>query len=219
METKKAIRTRRSIRKYLKKPVDDNLILEILESARFAPSCGNVQNWRFIIVKNPAKMKELATCALNQSWINQAPVLVVVCNYLTNIKRLYKERGEKLYSIQNCAAVAQNILLMAHDLGLSSCWVGAFDKEGVKRILKMPDDVEPQAIITLGYSFDQIFHVPHRHELHEMTFCEEWGNKDKNFGAIPLSKHVAKGEEKTKGFFLKIKEKLGSFRKKKPDDK
>jgi nitroreductase len=214
MEIKEAIRTRRSIRRYLKKPVDDKLIAEILDTARFTPSSGNIQNWRFIVVKDTEKIKELTIAALNQSWMNQAPVHIIVCNDLTNIKRLYKERGEKLYSIQNCAAAVQNILLAAYSLGIGSCWVGAFDKEGVKRILKIPDGIEPEAIITLGYSFDKIFQIPHRHELHELTFFEEWGNKEKDFGISPASKHTVKIEEQTKSFFSKIKEKISSLKEK-----
>jgi len=213
MEIKEAIRKRRSIRKYLKKPVDDKLIAEILDTAKFAPSSGNIQNWKFIIVTDPKKIKELATASLNQTWMNHAPVHIVVCNNMLNIKRLFKERGEKLYSIQNCAAVVQNILLTAYSLGLGSCWVGAFDKEAVKRILKIPGkdikvNAEPEAIITIGYSSDKIFQVPHRHELNELTFFEEWDKKEKEFGILPISRHAGKTEVQTKSFFSKIKEKF-----------
>ena len=217
MEVKEAIRTRRSIRKYLKKEVDDKIIAEIIETAKFAPSSGNIQNWKFIVVKDPKKIKEITASALNQSWMNQAPVHIVVCNCLTNIKKLYKERGEKLYSTQNCAAAIQNILLTAHSLGLGSCWVGAFDKVGVKRVLRIPNNVEPEAIVTLGYSSDKIFQKPHRHELHELTFFEEWDKKEKEFGIVPISKHTVIAEEKTKGFFSEIKEKINSLKKKSND--
>jgi len=217
MEVDKAIKERRSIRKYLKKDVSDDLVCEVLDAARYAPSAGNIQNWKFIVVKDEVKRKELATCCLNQSWMLQAPVFIIVCNNLTGIKRLYKERGEKLYSIQNCAAAVQTILLRAHSLGLGSCWVGAFDAVGIKRVLKIPDmlsprpeSVEPQAIITLGYSHDKIFQIPHRHGLDELTFIEEWGNKRKDFGMAPISKHAVKIEGKTEGIVSKIKDMFSS---------
>lgn len=210
MDVKEAVVNRRSIRRYQLKPVPNELVAEVLEAAKYAPSSGNLQNWKVIIVSDEAKKEELATAALKQKWITQAPLLLVVCNEMANAKRLYKERGEKLYAIQNCAAFIQNILLMAQSLGLGTCWIGAFDSNAVKRVLKIPDDVNPDAIISLGYADEEV-DTPPKNSLKQLVFFEEWGKTLKEFGTFPLEKHKAKVDdakkavgEKTKGFFGRL---------------
>lgn len=210
MDVKEAITGRRSIRNYLDKPVPDELVAQVLDVARFAPSSGNLQNWKVVLVSDPDKKSELATAALRQKWITTAPVLLVVCNVLADVKRLYKERGEFLYSIQNIAIFANNILLAAHSLGLGSCWVGAFDPDAVKRVLRIPDGVEPEAIIALGYPVEEV-DAPSRKTLEQFVFLETWGSAETGFGPFPLGEHKSRVEEagsevskKSKGFFGKI---------------
>lgn len=207
MDVEEAIINRRSMRSYLvDKSVSNETIAHILDVAKSAPSSGNLQNWKVIIVSDPGKKEELATAALKQKWITTAPALLVVCNNLSNVKRLYKDRGEFLYSIQNVAAFVQNILLVSHGLGLGTCWVGAFDPEAVKMVLRTPEGVEPEAIIALGYPAEEL-EAPLRKTIDQFTFFETWGNVEKGFGAFPLEKHKGKvGEVKTKGqgFFSKI---------------
>jgi len=212
MEVKEAVKTRRSIRKYLDKNVDDSTVIELLDAARFAPSCGNVQNWKFIIVRDKEKRKRLAECCLNQSWMADAPVFIVVCNDLRAIGRMFKKRGEELYSTQNVASAVQNILLTATSLGLGSCWVGAFDEYAVSKAVVIPDGIRPEAIVTIGYSFDKIFEVPHRHELNELCFLESWGKDRKSFGIFPVEEKVGVVGEKTKGVLEKIKDKFYSLK-------
>ncbi|GAG33101.1 unnamed protein product, partial [marine sediment metagenome] len=197
----------RSIRNYQpNKPVPNELISQILDAARYAPSSGNLQNWKIILVSDSDKKVELATAALRQNWITTAPVLIVVCNDPADVKRLFKDRGELLYSIQNIAAFVQNVLLLAHSFGLATCWVGAFDPNAVKRVLRTPDGVEPEAIIALGYPAEEV-DTPQRKTIDQIAFFETWGNAEKGFGAFPLEKHKGKVEEvqkKGKGFLGKI---------------
>jgi len=134
MEVLDCITTRRSIRKYLDKPVPWDLVSNVLEAGRFAPSCGNLQNWKFIIVLDDDKRKGLAEASLRQYWMEQAPVLLVVVAEPEKAKRYYGDRGERFYTIQNCAAVATNMMLEAHNLGLGSCWVGALMKKWLKEL-------------------------------------------------------------------------------------
>lgn len=206
MDVKEAVINRRSIRNYLDKPVPNELISQILDVARFAPSSGNLQNWKVVLVSNPDKKSELATAALKQKWIMTAPVLLVVCNNLPDVKRLYKERGEFLYSIQNVAVFIQNILLIAHSLGLATCLVGAFDPDAVRRVLRIPDDAEPEAIVALGYPAEEV-DAPSRKAVDQFTFFEFWGSAEKGFGAFPLEKHKGAVEDigkKGKGFFSRL---------------
>lgn len=207
MDIKEVVVNRRSIRNYLPdKPVSQDDIAMILDLARFAPSSGNLQNWKVILVSDAEKKSELAAAALKQKWITTAPVLLVVCNNVSDAKRLYKERGESLYSVQNVAAFVQNILLLAHSMGLATCWVGAFDPDAVKRVLRVPDGVEPEAIVALGYAAEEI-EPPSRKSVDQFVFFESWGNFEKGFGTFPLEKHKGKVEEvgkKGKSFFSRL---------------
>ncbi|MHA2281190.1 MAG: nitroreductase family protein [Promethearchaeota archaeon] len=151
MELVEAIKARRSVRRFTDKPVDDNLIKQIIELGNLAPSAGNLQPRDFVIVKDENAKNQLAQAALNQKFISQAPVLIVVC---ANMKRVtpYGNRGHELYCLQDTAASIQNMLLSIVDLGLSSCWVGAFNENEVVDILDLPSYVRPVAILPIGYS-------------------------------------------------------------------
>ena len=207
MDIKELIMNRRSIRNYrTDKPVPHEVLADILNTARFAPSSGNLQNWKVIVVSDSKKKLELATASLKQKWITTAPIVLVICNNHADVKRLYKDRGEFLYSIQNVAAFVQNILLIAQSLGLATCWVGAFDPSAVKRVLRIPDDVEPEVIISLGYTAEEVDSPP-RKTVDQFVFFEMWDSAEKGFGVFPLEKHKGKVEgiqKKGKSFFGRI---------------
>ena len=97
-------------------------------------------------------VKQVADYSVEQYWIQSAPALVVVCATPEKHEMYYGLRGKRLYNIQDCAASIQNMLIAATDLGLGSCWIGAFEEEKIKALFSIPPDVRPQAIITLGYS-------------------------------------------------------------------
>lgn len=206
MQLNECLEKRASYRSYNNKEVAWEDIMNILNAARMSPSSGNLQNWSFIIVQKPEIKEEISKAALNQVWINQAPVVIVVCSRLENIKRHYGERGENLYAIQNCAAAINNILLKATDLGMASCWINAFDDNAIKRILKMPDSVVPQGIVTIGYSNEKIEKMK-RYELDLLIHFDEWNGK-KAEGLFPLKEHGQDAMEglsgttaKTRNFF------------------
>lgn len=150
MELSEAIVNRRSIRKYKKDSIPDALVREILNSGMAAPSAGNLQSRHFYVVRDRALMKSLAAAALGQTFIAEASVVMVVCTD-HKIRAEYGNRGEELYAIMDCAASIQNMLLIAHSLGLGACWVGAYDEEAVTKILNIPDRFRPVAIIPYGY--------------------------------------------------------------------
>ena len=224
MELDKCIEKRASYRSYTDKKVSWEDLTAILNAARLAPSSGNLQNWSFIIVQKSETKEEIAKAALNQVWINQAPILIVVCSRIENIKRHYGERGKVLYSIQNCAAAINIILLKATDLGLASCWINAFDEEAVKRLLKVPLGVRPQALITIGYSNDKV-EKQKRYDLDILTHFEEWNGK-RTEGLFPLKQHqqeikdsISETTEVGKGIFSRILSKFKKSKTKEPINK
>lgn len=199
MDSIKAIKERRSIRRYLDKEIKLEIVSEILEAGSYAPSSGNIQNWRFLVVKDKKKREEIADACLGQTWMNQAPVHIVVCSDNRDINAMYKKRSEK-YSVQNCAAAVQNILLAAYDKGLGTCWVGAFNEDRIKRILFIPDNVSVEAVITIGYSAYKpiIEDKKHRrrHKVEYVTFFEKYGERELDFKFWPLVKQYKKLDEK-----------------------
>lgn len=200
MEFEKTYLNRRSIRKYKDKEVSLTTVGEILDIAQFAPSSGNLQNWRLIVVQDLNLRQEISDACLQQSWMIDAPVFIVVCNEYSPVKSHYGKLG-KMYSIQNCSNIAMGIMLAASDQGLGSCWVGAFDNEAIQRILKIPEDVDPEIIITLGYT-NEIKQPSTREDLSRITFFNTWNNR---FASFPS--HLDKLKETLKKQIQKIKKK------------
>ncbi len=175
MELKEAVMARRSIRKYQQKDVPLQLVAEILETARFAPSAGNAQNWRLVIVTDKKKKSEIADICCSQHWMSSAPVLIAVCNASKKLTTLYKESG-KMFSTQNCAIIASYIQLLAAEKGLGTCWVGAFDHDKLHRLLNVEDDASVEAVLTMGYPDEEKpAHV--RNDFVNFCYFDKWGSK------------------------------------------
>ena len=119
-------------------------------AAASAPSAGNLQPWELIVIKSKENKNRLARAALDQWFIAEAPVVVVICADVPRTSMRYGKRGESLYCIQDCAAACQNLLLAAHALGYGTCWIGAFDDVAVSSILGLPKSVRPLAIVPIG---------------------------------------------------------------------
>ena len=171
MELFEAIRGRRSVRRFQEKDVPQELITQLIDAARWAPSAGNLQPWEFVVVRDPELKKALARAALNQMFIAQAPVVIVVCADEIRSGSVYGPRGSTLYCIQDTAAATQNLLLAAHALGLGACWVGAFSEDEVRRVLGIPLGVRPVAIVPVGYPAERP-RPPRRRELGEIIHHE-----------------------------------------------
>lgn len=173
MDLFEAIRTRRSIRAFTREEVSEGEIEKILDAARWAPSAGNIQPWIFVVVRSPEIKRRLAWAALNQFFIEEAPVVIVACADQERSGMHYGSRGANLYCIQDTAAAVQNILLASHALGLGACWVGAFNEEEVRRILRIPKGVRPVAIVPIGHPAEKprdIFKRPLSQIIRRETF-------------------------------------------------
>jgi len=152
MEFSEVIAKRRSVRHFnAKLDVADEDIRALIEAAVAAPTAGNIQPWRFTIVRS-IEARERLSAALHQRWATGAPVIIVVSVDPRPCSARYGDRGERLYCVQDTAAAAENILLAAVDRGLASCWVGAFDTDAVRDALGIAAPVEPVAILPVGYS-------------------------------------------------------------------
>ncbi len=176
MDILDTIKTRRNVKEFLPKFVAWDDISKILEAARHAPSSGNLQNWRFIVAIDPGLKQKLAEAALQQYEIINAGALIVVCADPEKAERYYGLRGERLYTVQNCACAIQNMLLEAHSLGLATRWIGAFEEEMVKRELSIPDQIRPQAIIAVGYP-KEIPQKPPKLPLETVVYFNAWRNR------------------------------------------
>lgn len=149
MEFDSVIKKRHSIRSFKDKSVSWKLVMDAIDSAIKAPFAGNNNNLKFIIVESPELIEKLAKYS-NQDWISEATIALIVCSNDKNLERLYQERG-KAYSKQQAGATIENLLLKITDLGLSSCWVGAYDDEKIKSNFDIPEDIQIEAIIPVGY--------------------------------------------------------------------
>jgi nitroreductase len=193
MDTIECIESRRSCRLYLDIPVEFEKLGNILNAGRVAPSSGNLQDWRFVLVTEEKTRKQLAEASQKQYWMEKAPVHIVVCSLPEKEDIMYGKRGKELYTIQNCANAAMSMLLAAHDQGLGACWVGAFQEPMVRRALQMPDSIKPVAILTIGYPDEEPARTP-KLAIDNVTFVDFWGNRIKDFAAFVgyYSSHVGK---------------------------
>jgi nitroreductase len=146
-----AVKGRRSIRAFKNQDIPAEIVEKLIDAAQWAPSAGNIQPWKFIIVRKPEIKRKLVEAALSQIFIEEAPIVIVVCANEERSSQGYGVRGKTLYCIQDTAAAIQNIHLTAYSLGLGTCWVGAFRDEEARKILKIPRGIRPVAIIPVGY--------------------------------------------------------------------
>lgn len=175
------IKTRRSIRKYLDKPVEDKLLLQLLESARLAPSGSNNQPWHFIVVRSEENRRRLTEVANNQKWMLTAPVFIVcVADIRCRIPEgetlcLTEESPQEALKqiIRDTAIAAENLLLEAQHLGLGACWVAWYRQTEIRPVLNIPSDKYVCGIITVGYPGETP--APHpRKPLEHLVRYEKW---------------------------------------------
>lgn len=183
MEFDKLIRKRASIRKYSSQKVDVLKVIDAIESANLSPSPGNLPILRYIIIEDKNKIQEIAKACM-QDFIADAPLIVVACSNSKRAEILYKERARK-YITQHSGAAIENFLLKITDLGLASCWIGAFSDIILKRILKIPDSIEIEAVLPVAYQSkaDSTKQKP-KSSLDGKIFFNVWGNR----AQVPVKK-------------------------------
>jgi nitroreductase len=148
MDLMELLRSRCSIRTFIDRPVEDEKLAAILEAARWAPTSGNKQPWRFIVVRDKKKQAEFDP-RFRQPWILNAPAIIVILAAPFDTWDKYDELDTMF--IQDVATSTQNILLMTHYLGLGAVWVGTFSRKAVRKALNIPKEFLIQGIVCLGY--------------------------------------------------------------------
>lgn len=158
MDLYEVMRTRRSIRSYRADPIPEEVLNRVLEAARIAPSGSNRQPWRFILVQDEKVKRQLVPACGSQSFIAEAPVVVVACGH-----NIHYNRGGYMGEMSILVDVSigfTHLILAARAEGLGTCWIGAFNNDEVKRILKIPDDANVVAVTPLGCPKDEKFREP-----------------------------------------------------------
>jgi nitroreductase len=152
MEAIEAILSRRSIRKYIKKPISNILIKEFLKIGMSAPSAGNEQPWHFIVIKDPKILIDITTFHPHANMLKQAATAILVCCD----KKLEKHEG---MGIQDCSAATENILIAVQARGWGAVWLGVYPREkrmiGLRKLLNIPENVIPFSLISIGYPTEQ----------------------------------------------------------------
>jgi nitroreductase len=164
MDVFEAITARRSIRKYKAEPVPDAQFAEILEAARLAPSAGNRQPWRFVVVRDKKRKAQVAVAANNQAFLRDAGAIVVAA-VDPEISPRWHEKDIMI--------ALEHMVLAATALGLGTCWIGAFNEDELKHLLKIPEKVKVVALLPIG-SPDEKPRPKPRKPFHEIFFKEEW---------------------------------------------
>lgn len=149
MEFYDVIRTRRSIRSYRADPVSEESLSRVLEAARMAPSGSNRQPWRFYVVKDPEKRRRVAQACGGQTWIGQAPTVIVATGWRVPFSR-GGYMGDMSFIIDVGIAFT-HLILAARAEGLGTCWIGDFQNTEVKKVLGLPDNEDVVAVTPLGY--------------------------------------------------------------------
>ncbi len=169
MDVCKAIQSRRSIREYDSREVEEDKLVRVLESGRLSPSAKNLQERRFVIVRDDKTRKALSEAARNQKFVAEAPVVIAACSVET---KYIMSCGQLAYPIDTAIAI-DHMTLSAVEEGLGTCWIGAFDEKKVKEILNIPDSVRVVSLLTLGYP-STIPHPTSRKSLDEIVMREKW---------------------------------------------
>ncbi|MAF99020.1 MAG: nitroreductase family protein [Nanoarchaeota archaeon] len=174
----KLIKSRRNVKDFTPQFVDWDSISKIIDAGRHAPSAGNVQNWKFVVVNDIGKKQQIAEACLQQYEITKAAAHIVILGETEKMTRYYGSRGE-LYTIQGCAAAAQNMMIEAQSLGLATGWVGAFDESHMQKILGVPNDVSVQVVITVGHAAKNPSKPP-KYPLETLIYFNKWRAKIRN---------------------------------------
>ncbi|MGZ7159962.1 MAG: nitroreductase family protein [Methanobacterium sp.] len=163
------VKSRYSVRAYKNQPVEEEKLEKILEAARFAPTAVNYQPFKIIVINTEGREDDLKR-VYQAEWFSEAPVVICVCCEPQNA---WVRRDGKNYADVDATIVMDHIILTATSLGLGTCWIGAFDAEAVKIILKLPDGVEPLVFTPIGYPADEKGEKK-RKELSELVKYEHW---------------------------------------------
>lgn len=164
---------RYSVRNYKDTLVEKEKILQVLEAGRLAPSAVNFQPVHFIVITDN-RIKNKVAEAYPREWFKKAPVIVAVCG---DHSQSWKRRDGKDFCDIDIAIAVDHMTLAAADLGLGTCWVGAFDAEKCHKVLELPDNLEVIALMPIGYPYDNEVQEKKRKSINDIVSWEGYENK------------------------------------------
>ncbi len=172
MKVTEAILKRRSIRKYKEGAVSEDVLEIILKAAQLAPSAKNLQPWRFVVVTDKETREKLVPACANQKFVGEAPVVIAGVGINPS---LVMRCGVTAQTVDLSIALTQ-IVLQATELGLGTCFIGAFHQDLVKQVLQIPEEYVVVQVLTMGYPDEEPAPRP-RLPLDEIVYKNSWGNK------------------------------------------
>ncbi len=187
MDLFEAIKTRRSIRKYLDKPVEKEKLQAVLEAVRMAPSWANMQCWRMVVVKDKATKQKISELSYVESYfapkgyksnpskkaLAEAPVVIVLCADPAQSGVLWGQT----YYLTDAGIAAQNLMLAARGLGLGTVFAGVYEEEKLKTLLGIPAAIRVVGLLPVGYPAEEKKEGPPRKPLQDICFYEQWEGK------------------------------------------
>lgn len=176
MDIFEAIRQRHSVRAYQRREVEAEKLQRILEAVNAAPSAGNRQAYEVVLVRDAERKQRLVKAAWDQTFIAEAPVVLVFIAAPERNRDRYAERGEQLYSVQDATIACAYAELVATALGLNCCWVGAYDDAAVAAAVGATGSLRPVAVLPIGYAAEQPPARPRR-LLNDLVHQEVVGTK------------------------------------------
>jgi nitroreductase len=185
MELFEAIRTRRSVRKFLDKPVEADKLQQLLEAVRMAPSWANMQCWHFIVTREKSVKEKISELSYVESFfaprgykanparkaLAEAPLVIVACADPEKSGVLW----DQPYYMTDLGIACQNLWLAARGLGLGTVFVGVFDEAKMRELLGIPSHIRIVGLFPVGYPFEEKADGPARKPLNEIVFHEKWG--------------------------------------------
>jgi nitroreductase len=187
MDLLEAIRTRRSIRRYSDKPLEDDKLAIILEAVRLSPTWANMQCWRLVVVKDRRMKQQISELSYVESFfapkgyksnpskkaLAEAPVVIVLCADPLQSGVLWGQH----YYLADAGIAAQSLMLAACSQGLGSVFVGVYEENKLKTLLSIPDSIRIVGLFPLGYPAEEKKEGPSRKPLQEICFHEKWGGR------------------------------------------
>lgn len=171
MEFSDLILARQSVRNYTSKVPDREILEQVLEAARVAPSAVNFQPWHFTVITQKEKLQDIHTC-YHREWFNTAPACIVVCG--NHNEAWHRQVDSKDHTDIDVAIAIDHLTLQATDLGLGTCWVCNFDVDKVRKLLALPSYIEPVALLPIGYPGDGFEIMPKEKKRKSLDEIVKW---------------------------------------------
>jgi len=172
MDIFQAVKGRRSIRRYKSDVVPKELIEKILDAGRWAPSGGNIQPWKFIVISDRNLLELIRK--VSPGYLGETPLAILVCSDKEKAYKVGGALGRDYLSVSDCSMAVENMLLVAYALGLGTCVVKSFARVAVKEMLEIPEDIEPELLVIVGYPAYEP-KPPVRIPLREIAYLNKYG--------------------------------------------